>query len=140
MVTAPPETAVALAPPAPRPREPVAAESRVVPRKAAAPSASGPAGESSGAAAVPPARPERPPAAEPRIYQLNELPDDVRRQLPQLTAGGAMYSDKPASRMLIINGQLFHEGDALNPNLTLRQIRLKSAVLEFRGYRYELNY
>ena len=51
-----------------------------------------------------------------------------------------MYSESPASRMLIINGQVFHERDKLSPNLTLVQIKLKSAVLEYRGYRYGISY
>jgi general secretion pathway protein B len=77
---------------------------------------------------------------EGRIYTLNELPDDVRRELPALTIGGAMYSANPANRMLIINGQLFHEGDKLAPGLSLEQIKLKSAVLKLKGYRYGISY
>ena len=51
-----------------------------------------------------------------------------------------MYSQNAASRMLIINGQVFHERDTLAPELTLVQIRLKSAVLDYRGYRYSVSY
>ena len=79
-------------------------------------------------------------ATEPRLYTLAELPDDIRRDLPALAIGGAMYSENPASRMLIINGQVFHERDKLSPNLTLVQIKLKAAVLEYRGYRYGISY
>jgi general secretion pathway protein B len=42
--------------------------------------------------------------------------------------------------MVIINGQVFHEGDKIAPGLELERIRLRSAVLSFKGYRYELNY
>jgi len=51
-----------------------------------------------------------------------------------------MYSDRPADRMVVLNGQVFHEGDALGKGLVLKQIRLKSAVFEFRGYRVEIGY
>ena len=51
-----------------------------------------------------------------------------------------MYSDNPSSRMLILNGQLVHEGATLAPGLSLEQIKLKSAVLKFKGYRYEITY
>ena len=94
-------------------------------------------------AAAAPAAAAEPPAAtasEPRLYTLAELPDDIRRELPALAIGGAMYSESPASRMLIINGQVFHERDKLSPNLTLVQIKLKSAVLDYRGYRYGISY
>lgn len=81
-----------------------------------------------------------PAAAEPRVYQLSELPDEIRRELPALAVGGAMYSQNPANRLLIVNGQTFHEGDKLAPNLSLEQIKLKSAVLEYKGYRYGITY
>ena len=79
-------------------------------------------------------------AAEPRTYAVAELPDEVRRELPALAIGGAMYSENPANRLLIINGQTFHERDKLAPGLVLVQIKLKSAVLEFKGYRYGISY
>ena len=79
-------------------------------------------------------------AAEPRTYTVAELPDEVRRDLPTLAIGGAMYSENPANRMLIINGQTFHERDRLAPGLVLVQIKLKTAVLEFKGYRYGISY
>ncbi|RRS03009.1 hypothetical protein EIP75_17875 [Aquabacterium soli] len=78
--------------------------------------------------------------ASTRVYALHELPDHVRRSLPQLVIGGAMYSDNPGSRMLVINSQLFHEGDKLGPDLTLEEIKLKSAVLRYRNWRYGVTY
>ena len=107
------------------------------------PPAEGPRPVARKPAAAAPAAAAEPPAAkasEPRLYTLAELPDDIRRELPALAIGGAMYSESPASRMLIINGQVFHERDKLSPNLTLVQIKLKSAVLEYRGYRYGISY
>jgi len=79
-------------------------------------------------------------SAEARLYTLSELPDDVRAGLPALTVGGAMYSKTPAKRMIIINGQVFREGDTLAPGLVLEQIKLKSAVLRVKGLRYGISY
>jgi general secretion pathway protein B len=75
-----------------------------------------------------------------RIPTANELPDDVRHTLPQLTIGGAMYSDTPANRMLIVNSQVFHEGDQPYQGLVLEEIKLKSAVFRYKGYRYAISY
>jgi len=91
------------------------------------------------AAAPAPATPAA-SAGAPRIVAQRDLPEDVRRQLPPLAIGGSMYSDAPANRMLIINGQLFHEREQPAPGVVLEQIRLKSAVLGFKGYRFELSY
>jgi general secretion pathway protein B len=79
-------------------------------------------------------------AAEGRVYALNELPPDVRRELPTLNVGGSIYSDDAASRFLIINGRIFHENDKIQPNLTLEQIKLKAAVLKYKGYRYTIGF
>lgn len=81
----------------------------------------------------------RPVPAE-RVYAVKELPNDIRAALPTVSVGGASYSENPASRMLIINGQIHREGDKLTPELTLQQIQLRSAVLSFRGYRYTISY
>jgi general secretion pathway protein B len=71
---------------------------------------------------------------------INELPPDVRAQLPRLAVGGAIYSDTPSARMVILNGQVFHEGDKPAADTVLEQIRMKSAILSFRGQRYEVTF
>ena len=71
---------------------------------------------------------------------INALPPDVRAQLPRLSVGGAIYSETPSARMVILNGQVFHEGDKPAADTVLEQIRLKSAVLNFRGQRYEISF
>ncbi len=79
-------------------------------------------------------------AADGRIIPFAELPDAIRRDLPKLAFGGSSYSGSASSRMVILNGQVFHEGDTVAPGLTLRQIKPKAAVLGFRDVRFELSY
>jgi general secretion pathway protein B len=73
-----------------------------------------------------------------RVGSLAELPADARRGLPPLAFGGSIYSNTPANRLLIVNGQLMHEGDSLGPDTTLEQIKPKAAVLNIRGQRFEI--
>ena len=80
------------------------------------------------------------PSPDDRIYTLTELPEAIRRDLPKIAFGGASYSGDKASRMVILNGQVFHEGDTVAPGLVLKQVRQKSAVLTWKGYRYELGF
>ncbi|MBP7484292.1 MAG: general secretion pathway protein GspB [Aquabacterium sp.] len=77
---------------------------------------------------------------ESKLYRLMDLPESVRKDLPTLTIGGAMYSDTASQRMLIINSQVLHEGDKISNDLTLESIQLKSAIFRFRTYRYVVNY
>lgn len=80
------------------------------------------------------------PTPAERVPTLAELPEDVRRSLPPLSVSGAMYSDSPANRMLLINNRVFHEGDQPVAGLVLEEIRLKSAVFRYRGTRYAVSY
>jgi general secretion pathway protein B len=106
---------------------------------------------------LPRARPKAPPAPAPtatvaaakvpaqaqaqaQANLLSELPDDIRRSLPSLQVGGSVYSDQPANRLLILNGQPFHEHDSPLPDLQIESIQLKKAFLNFKGYRYQIDY
>ena len=71
---------------------------------------------------------------------MSELPQDVRLALPKLVISGSTYSENPAYRMVIINGQVFREGDKVATDLNLEQIRPKSAVLNYKGQLYQLAY
>jgi general secretion pathway protein B len=88
----------------------------------------------SAAFAAPPGRPED------KVIAFEQLPEDLKRSLPPLAIGGAVYSDNPGSRLLMIGGQLLKEGDVAGPGVTLEQIRPRSAVLRWKDVRYEVRF
>ena len=156
---APAAAAVAVAPtssalPLTLPTRPVAPATAAVPMAKATPAAppqakAAPAPtRSKTAPALPTAQATAPPAPAPgasaaaaaRVYALAELPPEIRSQWPALAVGGSVYSPKAASRIVILNGQVFREGDRPLDGLAVEQIRLKSTVLVFRGYRIELKH
>ena len=101
------------------------------------------------AATVAPVRQAQKPASAPlasapvlgdRVLSVNELPADVQRDLPKLVISAGVYSDNPAQRLLIVNGQAVAEGAEPAPGVLLEQIRARTAVLKYRGYRYSLTY
>ena len=80
-----------------------------------------------------------PVAAVPeRLLQLGELPDALRRELGPLNPGGSIYAEQASARMVILNGQVFREGDLLAAQLRVELIRPRSVVLSLRGQRFEL--
>ena len=96
-----------------------------------------------GVTAYPPATAYPPPpaaSAPVRLLSMAELPADVQRELPKLAISGGVYSPTPAQRLLIVNGQVLNEGAEAAPGVLLEQIRPKTAVLNFRGYRYGVPY
>lgn len=122
-VQASPSVAPAAAP-APAPARP--------PQEALAPRAAKPvavAPKAASAAATMPAE---------RAPKLSELPESVRREIPNLTFGGAVYSETPSARFVILNGLIYREQDRVAPDLVVEQIKLKSAVLRWRDQRFEM--
>ncbi|MBS1179560.1 MAG: hypothetical protein H6R06_3972 [Proteobacteria bacterium] len=83
----------------------------------------------------PKAEPAAPPA---RVPTLAELPAELRQQVPTLVVGGSVYSPQASARMVVINGQVFQEGNSLGPELKLEQVRQKTAVFSIRGQRFEV--
>lgn len=87
----------------------------------------------------PVAKAAEPVAAAPAIVPLlSELPEDIRRQIPALTITGAVYSEDPARRMLLVNGQVLAQGSQAAPELNLEEIRARSSVFSFRGTRFRV--
>ena len=128
-------------PPQPPVESPAVAVAPNVPPAAAVlprvvPSAPAPRAEPKSSRVAPPAAARA--GAPERVPPLAELPDDLRRQVPAIAIGGSVYAAQPASRMIIVNGQILREGEALTPELKVEQIGAKSAVFSIRGQRFEV--
>ena len=103
------------------------------PAVAAIPTTTAPASATpKGTASAPPL-----PAAAPL---LAELSDDIRRQIPALTITGAVYSDNPGQRLLLVNNQVLPQGSLAAPEVTLEEIGAKSSTFSFRGNRFRLQH
>ncbi len=98
---------------------------------AAPPALSQPAAQGAGASPGTPGA-----AGKPTL--LSDLPQALRAELPQMLIGGAIYSDQPGSRFVVINGLVVREGETAAPGVTLERIGPKSAVIRWREMRIEL--
>jgi general secretion pathway protein B len=113
---------------------PAAAPAAAAPAVVAAPAA--PAGNTAADSpkAATPAAVARPVAPAVPPITSGPLPPDA----PKLAFSGAVYSSNPAQRMLIVNGQVVHEGADLGAGVVLEEIKPKTAVVRFRGARYQV--
>ena len=90
--------------------------------------------------AEPVAPPPRSAPIEESLPSVRELPAALARELPPITVGGYIYSPDPAERLLLIDKNLRHEGEEVAPGLVLEKLLPKSAVMNYRGYRYRVPY
>jgi general secretion pathway protein B len=74
---------------------------------------------------------------EPTLLALAQLSAEQRRELPPLVLGGSIWSTSAASRFVIFNGQLVHEGESAAPGVTVERIAPKAAWLRWRELRIE---
>lgn len=109
------------------------AAGRIAPPAAAPPAEAAPRPERIAPAAAAP-----PPADAAKLAKLEELPEELRRQVPAIALGGSVYSPRAEDRMLIVNGQVVREGTELAPGLRVESIGRRSAVLSIRGRRFEI--
>ena len=74
-------------------------------------------------------------SATPTV-QLSPLPDSA----PKLVVSGSTYSDNTEHRVLIVNGQVFREGESPAAGIRIEKIGLKAAVLRHDGKLFSLRY
>lgn len=78
------------------------------------------------------------PAAPAAVPLLSELSEDIRRQIPPLVITGAVYSENPGQRLLLVNKQVLTQGSLAAPEVNLEEIRAQSSVFSFRGTRFRV--
>jgi general secretion pathway protein B len=77
------------------------------------------------------------PKSSASAPSLTVLGAEQRRDLPPLVVGGSVFSDTPASRFVIVNGQLVREGESAAPGVLVERIGPKALVLRWRDLRFE---
>ncbi|TCO43016.1 general secretion pathway protein GspB [Dokdonella fugitiva] len=120
--------------PAPAPAKP-AADTANAPAKPTPPAGAKPAPPAT-TANVPatqaaPAKPAAPPL--PSVW---ELPYGTRKELPDLKLTMHVYSDVPAERFIVLEGERHVEGDDLGNGVVLHEISADGMVLDFKGQRF----
>ncbi|MGF6274752.1 general secretion pathway protein B [Massilia sp. UYP11] len=80
------------------------------------------------------------PAGDDNLRTLQQLPEAVRREIPQLSFGGYIYSPTPGESLLLVDKMLRREGEEVAPGLVLERLMPKAAVMNYRGTRYRVAY
>ena len=73
-----------------------------------------------------------------RVFNLNDLPADVRSALPPLKISAHVYSPEPHSRLVQVNDQLLQEGQDSIQGMQVEEILPNGLVFRFKGYRFRM--
>ena len=83
------------------------------------------------------ARPEASPLTpKPSSVSLPALPDSA----PKLVVSGSTYSENPAYRVLIVNGQVYREAESPAVGVTIKSIGARAAVALYDGKEFLIRY
>lgn len=82
-----------------------------------------------------------PPVPTPTLAPLlSELPEAMRRQIPSIAITGAVDSDNPTQRLLLVNGQVLNQGNQVAADLKVVEIHAHNSEFNFRGTRFRIAY
>lgn len=73
-----------------------------------------------------------------KVIDMNQLPSDIRNELPKISINAHIYSDNPSSRVVNINGIILREGDDIARGLTLEEITSSGVILTYRDHRFRI--
>ena len=71
---------------------------------------------------------------------LADLPAELRASMPRLAISGAVHSPDPSARILLVNGQVLREGDAVAPGLVIERIGPRQSELSWQGTRFQVRH
>ena len=73
-----------------------------------------------------------------QVFNLNELPAEIKGALPSLKVSAHVYSPDPAARLVRVNEMLLQEGQDLPEGLKVEEILPNGVIFRFQGTRFRI--
>jgi hypothetical protein len=70
------------------------------------------------------------------LTDFSRLPANIRKELSGLTISGHIYSNDPSSRLVNIDGLIFHEGEKASNGLLIEEIAMDGVIFRYKGHRF----
>lgn len=87
---------------------------------------------------APPAPAKKEVPRSDRVFNLNELPADLKSTLPSFKVSAHVYSPDPPTRMIRVNDMILHEGQDLMAGLKVEEILPNGVIFRGQGYRFRV--
>lgn len=85
-----------------------------------------------------PPKTDRPTISEREVIDIQQLPPSIQQDLPEFNIAAHVYSKKPASRLVSINGRVFREGHKLSPHLRVEEIVPDGVIFSYKEYLFRV--
>ena len=76
--------------------------------------------------------------AEPEqtVLEFEKLPEEIKKELPDISISGHIYSNNPVSRIVNINGRIIREGEDVTTGLKVEEITVSGVIFSYRELRF----
>lgn len=79
-----------------------------------------------------------PSGSEEEVTDLQALPENIRRDIPELVISGHIYSNNSQARLVNVNGSILREGETVAENLKVEEITPEGAIFSYNGRRFRV--
>ncbi|MBI5665921.1 MAG: general secretion pathway protein GspB [Nitrospirae bacterium] len=73
-----------------------------------------------------------------QVPDFSQLPEETRKELPDITISTHIYSNNPRSRIVNINGSTIKEGDEVIRGLKIREITMSGVIFDYQGRLFQV--
>ncbi len=73
-----------------------------------------------------------------RVLEFSQLPEEIRKELPEISVSGHIYSDNPGARIVNINGRILREGEAVTKGLDVKEITMSGVIFSYQDFRFRI--
>lgn len=78
------------------------------------------------------------PVSENKVLEFDQLPSDIKKELPAISIKGHIYSNSPSSRIVNVNGIIIREGDTVTAGLKVEEINMTGVIFDYGGLRFRI--
>jgi general secretion pathway protein B len=75
---------------------------------------------------------------EEGVLDLSQLPSEIKKELPDISISGHIYSNNIRSRLATINGHIVREGEDVVRGLKVDEITMTGVILSYQGFRFHV--
>lgn len=75
---------------------------------------------------------------EKEVLDILQLPSGIQQELPEFIIAAHVYSKKPASRLVSINGRILRQGHTLSPGLKVKEIAPDGVIFSYEDYFFKV--
>jgi general secretion pathway protein B len=76
--------------------------------------------------------------SDAKVLEYGQLPESVRRELPDILIKAHIYSNEPSTRIVNINGIIIREGEEVRDGLKVEEITMSGIILDYQGVRFHM--